>query len=341
MKSFPSHPSIERRRLCEAAGDRLGLHAASVEKDFWVCWSLQRLFSMGDFGPHLTFKGGTSLSKCWKLIQRFSEDIDVVIDRTFLGFSGSRSPEKASSGKRREKCLEDLKRATQTVIRTGLFPALQKDFKGVLPKELNWNLIIDPDDRDEQTILFQYPTVFPPGGYLRPVVKIELGARSDVDPTLRPEIRSYLDEGLPGESNGKGFFLRTVSPERTFWEKAMLLHEETYRDGGPVHKPRLARHYYDLSCLILAGIGERALSNAGLFSSVAAHRVLFFRKTKQAQETLRPGSLRLLPLRDRQIIWKRDYEAMRDAMFFGESPPFVEIMKVVGDFEKKFNRMAS
>lgn len=340
MKSFLSHPSVERRHLFEVVGDKLGLQPASVEKDFWVCWSLRQLFSLSDYGPYLTFKGGTSLSKCWKLIQRFSEDIDVVIDRDFLGFSGAQSPKTASSGKKREKRLDDLKMATQSFILTRLLPALKKRFQAHLPKEFNWNLNIDPDDPDEQTILFHYPTSFQSGGYLRPVVKIELGARSDIDPTLRPEIRPYLDEALPGELDGIGFSLRTVAPERTFWEKAMLLHEETYRERERVHKPRLARHYYDLYCLILAGIGDKALANAGLFSSVAAHRVLYFRKGKEAQKTLRRGSLRLLPLEEQKMVWKRDYEAMRDAMFFGEPPHFAEVMKVVGDFEKKFNGIA-
>ena len=118
----------------------------------------------------------------------------------------------------------------------------------------------------------------------------------------------------------------------------MLLHEETYRTDGP--KARLARHYYDLWCLIQAGIGEKALSDTGLFSRVVAHRIVFFRKRKEAQESLRPGSLRLLPLENLRNAWRQDYEAMREAMFFGDTPEFAEILRVIGDFERRFNMSA-
>ena len=118
----------------------------------------------------------------------------------------------------------------------------------------------------------------------------------------------------------------------------MLLHEETYRTGDHGPKLRLSRHYYDLWCLIRAGIGDKAISDAGLFSRVAAHRAVFFRKKKEAQESLRPGSLHLLPREDQLSVWKQDYEAMREAMFFGVTPEFGEILRVVGDFERQFNK---
>jgi predicted nucleotidyltransferase component of viral defense system len=106
MKTFLALAPAQRRRLCEEAGARLGLEAPSIEKDFWVCWMLRELFALDEFGPHLTFKGGTSLSKAWKLIERFSEDIDVVVDRDFLGFGDAQAPETATSGKQRDKRLE-------------------------------------------------------------------------------------------------------------------------------------------------------------------------------------------------------------------------------------------
>ena len=116
----------------------------------------------------------------------------------------------------------------------------------------------------------------------------------------------------------------------------MLLHEETYRSNTDGPKARLARHYYDLWCLIQAGVGEKAKADTELFERVAAHRAVFFRKRKEAQDSLRPGSLRLLP--EHRDAWKQDYEAMREAMFFGDPPGFDEILRVVGEFEAKFNQ---
>jgi hypothetical protein len=338
MKEFLQAGLERRRQLCDEAQARLGLRAASIEKDFWVCWTLRELFSLPGCGAHLTFKGGTSLSKGWKMIERFSEDIDVVMEREFLGFGGDKSPENAGSKKQQEKRLEELKLACQKRIRDSLKPELEKHFHEALPKGTKWDLVDDADDTDGQTLLFHYPSAYAEAAYIRPVVKIELGARSDTEPCGTPQIQPYLKEAFP-DLFGEGVFaIRTVEPVRTFWEKAMLLHEETFRKSGGGPKVRLARHYYDLWCLIKRGVAEKAKTDAELFKRVAAHRAVFFRKSKEAQESLRPGSLRLIPLPEQKAAWKQDYQSMSEAMFFGEIPSFDEILGVVGDFEKRFNK---
>lgn len=328
----------EQRVLCEEASARLGLAVASIEKDLWICWTLRELFALDGIGPHLTFKGGTSLSKGWKLIERFSEDLDVVINRDFLGFGGERAPEDAGSTTQREKRLEDLNSVCATFVRDRLLPALIDRIGQRVPKGLAWTLALDGDDEDGLTLLFAYPAAFAAGGYLRPVVRIELGARSDTEPSAEPQIQPYVAEALAGELPDAAFTLRTVAPERTFWEKAMLLHEETYRAAGTGPAARLARHYYDLWCLIRAGVADAAVGREGLFASVAAHRAIFFRRRREAQESLRQGSLRLLPAEEHHAAWKSDYEAMREAMFFGKTPEFAEILDVVGEFARRFNQ---
>lgn len=164
-------------------------------------------------------------------------------------------------------------------------------------------------------------------------------ARSRRDQRL-PEILPYIAEALPGALGSSAFPVRTLAPERTFWEKTSLLHEEGFRAGGEGPPARLARHYYDLWCLIRAGVADRAMSNAGLFERVVAHRKVFFRKNREAQNSLRPGALRLLPSNERRPAWKRDYDAMRETMFFGAAPEFDEILHAVGEFERRFNAEA-
>ena len=325
--------------MCEVAGVAMGLNPASIEKDFWVCWTLRELFTLPESGAHLTFKGGTSLSKGWRLIERFSEDIDVVIDREFLGFGGARSPEAATGSNERRRRIEALKAASQEHIRASLAPALEQRLRERLPAGSAWFLSNDPEDPDGQTLVFEYPAVFA-RGYVQPVVRIELGARSDIEPSATPNIQPYLAEALPDTFESSTFTVRTLDPKRTFWEKASLLHEETYRTGGDAPAARLARHYYDLWCLIRAGVADAALAEPELFERVAAHRAVFFRRTREAQDALRPGSLRLLPAAERQQDWKRDYEAMRETMFFGEPPEFEEILRIVGEFQNTFNRSA-
>lgn len=338
MPSFDQLPPDQRRRLCDEAQAKLGLHAVSVEKDFWVCWTLRELFQLPEWGAHFTFKGGTSLAKCWKLIERFSQDIDVVIERDFLGFGGDRGPEHAPSKKQQRARLDALKAECQKRIRHSLLPALTARFKSLLPPDARWKLQEDTADPDGQSLSFYYPAVIETAAYVQPVVKIELGARSDTEPSEAPQIQSYLAEAFPQILGPDTFPVRAVAPRRTFWEKAMLLHEETFRPADKPRKVRLARHYYDLWCLINKGVAAQAIADPGLFKRVAAHREIFFRWSWVDYTTLRPGSLRLVPPADQLAPWRQDYQTMRSEMFFGDVPKFDEILRVVGEFEKRFNQ---
>jgi hypothetical protein len=194
MDTFIQFAPERQRQLCQAAGDSIGLDATSIEKDFWVCWTLRELFSLPGSGRFLTFKGGTSLSKGWKLIERFSEDVDVVIDQDFLGFGGDHAPDRASSRKQAAARLESLRDGCQRHIREVLQPALDRRFGERLSRGTKWKLESDPADIDQQTPLFEYPSAFAAGTYLLPVVKIELGARSDTEPSLTPEIQPYISD---------------------------------------------------------------------------------------------------------------------------------------------------
>ena len=216
-------------------------------------------------------------------------------------------------------------------------PALRDRAERLSPGGQLSRIELDPDDEENQTILFRYPAATVEGTYIRPIVKIELGARSDVDPSATPAITPYLGDVFPDEIGESSFSVRTLAPERTFWEKVALLHEESYRARDDAPKARLARHYYDLWCLLSAGIGDRARADAGLFERVAAHRAVFFRRSKEAQDSLRRGGLRLVPPADRRAAWKRDYDAMREAMFFDQPPTFDQILAVVAAFEREFN----
>ncbi len=340
MNLFIALSPEERQRACLVAGEKMGFDAFSIEKDFWVCWTLRELFNLAKAGPHLTFKGGTSLSKGWKLIERFSEDIDVVIDRDALGFDGERSPEAASGSNERRRRLEALRGACQGYIRDVLRPALDQRLRECLADTSGWSLSDDPEDPDGQTLIFKYPGAVQGQSYVRADVKIELGARSDIEPSARPAIQPYIADVLPELTGPSAFTVQTLDPKRTFLEKACLLHEETYRSAGKAPAARLSRHYYDLWCLIRSGTADESIADPDLFNRVVAHREVFFRRSADAQASLRPGSLRLLPATDREPDWRRDYEAMRESMFFGAPPEWSEILRVVAEFEKRFNETA-
>ena len=287
---------------------------------------------MPGWGKHLTFKGGTSLSKGWRLISRFSEDIDVVIDREHLGFGGI-----TLSANQRKRLVKECSRR----IKEDLGPTLESRFREAIPAGLEWRLspADKEEDPDQQTLLFYYPSVFQDRlAYVRPVVKIEMGARSETEPVEKPVIQPYLAEAFPELLPDSAFAVRTVTAARTFWEKAMLLHEETFRPGDKPRRPGLSRHYYDLWCLIQKGVAAQAVNDPELFNRVARHRKVFFKVGWVDYDTLRPGSLRLVPPPEQEGGWRRDYEAMQGEMFFDEPPSFDEVLEVIKRFEEVFNR---
>lgn len=338
MDSFLKLPAERRVLAFQQVDAEMGLQALSVEKDFWVCWTLRELFAVPDVGSHLTFKGGTSLSKAWKLIERFSEDIDIIVDKDVLGFGGEASPDTAPSNKQRKTRLEGLMNACRTWVQGTLQPALASRLRSVLGGS-GWKLEVDPDMADGQCLLFHYPSVFAPGvaGYVRPVVKIELGARSDDWPHEEKPIQPYVLERFPALDPAHPFPIRVLAVERTFWEKACLLHEETFRPADKPRKLRMARHYYDLWCLLGAGVGERALAQPALFQRVAEHRELFFRYSWVDYGTHKPGTFRLTPPETHVSNWRADYEEMLGPMFFGPTPTFDEMIAAAAGFERTFN----
>jgi len=339
MRSFLTFSEERRRIVCEQAQDRLGLPPATIEKDFWVCWTLKKLFELPEWGEQVTFKGGTSLSKGWSLIKRFSEDIDIVINRSALGFGDDRSPDRAPSRKQLNKRLDDLKEASQHCVNNILLPLLREAVSQEMPPDLPWQLNPSPYDPDGQTLLLRYPTAF--AGqmvYLGQEVKIELGARSDTDPTQDIVIHPYIAEAFPDLFPQSSFRVKAVSPERTFWEKAMLLHEETFRRPDKKRQARMARHYYDLYYLIDAGVGQKASQDLDLFKRIAAHRQVYFRQNWVDYDTLRPGSLMLVPSEEQLADWRSDYAAMKDEMFFDKPPAFDELIARVREFQEGFNK---
>ncbi len=298
MQRFVDLPPDSRLRLCDEAQARLGLHA----------------------------------------VDRFSEDIDIVVEREFLGFGGDSGPEHAPTASQQRKRIKKVKAACRARIREGLVPALDARFKSLIPEQTLWKLEADESDPDGESLLFHYPAVVGAAAYVQPVVKIEIGARSDTEPREAVRIEPYLAEVFPEILSGSAFPVRAVSARRTFWEKAMLLHEELRRPADKPRKPRLARHYYDLCRLIQKGVAAEAVADEGLFERIAAHRAIFFEQSWMDYSTLARGSLRLVPPGDQAPAWRQDYRTMQAEMFFGEVPSFEEVLRVVGEFEAQFNQ---
>ena len=338
MKSMLSLSDIQRRQLFEGAAQRVGIQEIILEKDFWVCWTLRELFALSGIGEHLIFKGGTSLSKAWGAIARFSEDIDVSLSREWLGFGGERDPEKAGSNKKTETALENLTNACIAKIASHILPALKASAERHLGND-GWTISVDAGD--PQTLRFKYPSSFGQSAaqlaYVPREVKIEFGARSDDWPAGMRPIRPYVAEAFPDRITDAGVVVRTLSIARTFWEKATILHAEAHRaSAGKSPRARYSRHYADLAVLADHECAAEALADIALLNRVVTHKKIFFRSGSAKYEEARPGSFRLVPTQNYLNLLEKDYKDMRE-MFFGEPLSWDRIISRLRKLESQIN----
>lgn len=305
MDEIATLPAADRKDLfLEAAVRRGRLNGPIIEKDFWVCWTLKRMFSLPDSPARVLFKGGTSLSKVFNVIERFSEDVDLSLFREDLGYDGEREPANAPSKKKAGQLIRQLDESCRLTIHDQLLPLLTNEFVQVLkePGEL-WSLRVAPED--PKTLIFAYP----PGigseqlakfSYVKPTIRLEMGARSDHWPSNVFSIRPYVADEFPEAIRNPDATVHALAAERTFWDKILVLHAEHYRpQGRKKQAERISRHYYDVACLSRSEIGPRALAQPQLLEAVVAHQRLYFPRAWARYEEAVPGTVRILPLPER------------------------------------------
>lgn len=352
MDKFANKPEQERRDILQEAASRRDLAEIIIEKDFWVCWTLKRLFSNPALSPFLTFKGGTSLSKAYGLIERFSEDIDLTISHNASFLADGKEPmEEGISGKEHERRIDTLKKNAQNFVERVALPELDANIKLELGNA-EWKLVLDAEDPDRQTILFYYPKLFNYGrgygqgmygvgaygegqvGYIKPHIKLEFGARGEIEPKEDRIITPYAAETFPDFFDDPSSSVSVLGSDRTFWEKATILHALHH---GSKMRDRMSRHYYDTYMLAVNGIADNALQDPLLLERVVRNKSLLFKDTKASYETALMGSLKLVPSPEQQLALKNDYSKMAE-MFMGEFPTWDVIITGLIDLEVRINR---
>ena len=333
----------DRLDLFLGAATRLGTAVQNVEKDFWVCWTLDALFNgLATGGPRLLFKGGTSLSKAFGLISRFSEDIDITVFRGDLGQAAEVAELDALSGKKRRARLEAIRLACQAYIAGPLADEFTQIAAAVIPVD-RFHLELDPDDKDGQTLLFWYPAVTSTtDAYIRSAVKIESGAKSALDPHIATAIHPYVAEDVSG-LNLQVANITTVKPERTFWDKVIILHglrqwhdrRNQLRHGGQ----RVSRHYYDVHQLVQAAAAAEWQADQVLAVDCAHHARLFFGSADLGLDTAAHGTFTLAPSPAMRDALVKDYIAM-SGMIFGEIPSLDSVLASIERFEQLVNNPA-
>ena len=331
MNNYFALPKLQQRQILEQATLRIKLPVQAIEKDIWVSTILQIIFSL-PVAQHLIFKGGTSLSKAWGLINRFSEDIDLAVGRALFELEGDLT----------KKGIKKLRKRSSIFVRDDLFIMLQDALKqyGLADK---CTLTVEPDGEGDNTypeprkIFIAYESAYDEQlDYLRPIVMLEVGARSLVEPYEQVQVHSIVEGIFPSitttlvNSN-----ISTAIPAKTMVEKMFLLHELFSVPGHGTRAERKSRHLYDLYQMMQQDFAQEAITNDALWESIRHHREVF----TSVQGVDYSGDVRqricLLPREDIVAIWQSDYETMRSSMIHGSAPTWDELLEQITILQNK------
>ncbi|MFA6403180.1 MAG: nucleotidyl transferase AbiEii/AbiGii toxin family protein [Salinivirgaceae bacterium] len=323
----------EQIQLLNHCEQQTKMSAYSIEKDWWVTQVLKAL-SASLYASHIVFKGGTSLSKGWNLIQRFSEDVDISINREFLGFGGELSKNQISDRLRRASCMfvrGDLRNEIENQLRQ---IGISNDYCTVSVNET------DVSTTDPETIEVAYLSVLPQLNYLRDKVLIEVGARSLMEPAELIKYSSIIAEIVPKSFPLESVFtLQTVLPTRTFLEKLFLIHEEFSKPIAEIRIDRMSRHLYDIEKLMDTDFAKNALSNESSYKEVVSHRQKFIGLKGFDYNTLLPKRLNFRVPEAIKSKYGIDYRRMQDSMIYGDALSFKQLLERLEELNKRVNEI--
>jgi hypothetical protein len=323
----------ERNELFDESARRRGVLPAITEKDFWVCWVLKKLFESNELSKHLVFKGGTSLSKVYGVIDRFSEDIDLVLDWGLLGYGkdGEDPWGEKPSGTQLDKFNKEFNERAKQYIKEVLFDKISA-LLAICPE-----VSLKIRESDGNVIDISYPAAFKAGS-LRPAIMLEIGPLAAWVPSVTKEITPFAAEDFPAVFEVPRCSVVAIKAERTFWEKATILHQQSYRT---TEMPKgYSRHYYDLFRLSNTPIKDDALSDLGLLKDVVTFKERFYRSPWAQYDLAHPGSFRLLPTEGGDKELQLDYRDLQP-MIFNSAPTWNEIVAGLTELEAEINSIAT
>ena len=331
MPDFLSLDSEEQADIITAAAARLGKNPVVLQKDLWVCWALQTLFNIPD-RVDMAFKGGTSLSKVFGVIHRFSEDVDVTLD--YRNWGEDLDPFSVSSRTQKRKRLDQLKERVGQYVHEVVKP----HFETKLTDSVSDVGSIEVSGDDGEKLYVYYPSVLDEKiDYIDDRVFVEFGGRNITEPKESHTIKPYLSE-IVGDLELPIAVVDVLSPKRTFWEKATLIHVECHRDRETTAE-RISRHWYDLVMLLKCDIGIEALEDINLLRDVLHYKGVFFASSHANYDACQEGGFRLIPEDPKLSSLRDDYGKMVAAGMFDVDPPsFEEIVHALKDAQEQINR---
>lgn len=330
LKEWLHLPNDAKLNLYAETGRKVGLQAIAIEKDWWLVQTLSIIFSM-ECAPALIFKGGTSLSKAWNLIQRFSEDIDLVLDREYLDFKGELS----------KGDIRRLRKASYTFITTKFTEELKAKFAAAGFADVNIKFReVENHDQDPIIIEIYYPKLTETDAYLKPGLLVEVGSRSLKEPFTKRTFSTLIAEKYADRPFAdKPITIPVVNPERTFLEKIFLLHEEFQRPQEKIRVERLSRHLYDIEKLNQTEYSKIALQNADLYNTIVAHRKHYAPLAGVDFEKHNTATIKFIPPDELFPLWEADYKEMQENMIYGETLAFADLIKKLSELQGQINKI--
>ena len=331
MNNFFHWSDEQKNVVIRQLVNKTGSPPQVIEKDLWVTAILQIVFSL-PFAERLVFKGGTSLSKVWNVIERFSEDIDLAIDRQHFGYEGNLSI----------KQLKKLRKKSSLFVREDFSRAMQDAINQHKIQNL-CTVVVQPDGEGDRTypeprkIFVYYRSLFDRIDYMSSEIVLEIGARSLIEPTTSHSVKSIISENYDIETSLVNPKIITAVPEKTFLEKAFLLHE-IFTGSGSMIANRKSRHLYDLEKMMDKEFAVKAISDNELWNAIHHHREVFTRinGVDYTQDIRR--KICLIPPDDVISDWKQDYETMQLTMIYGGSLPFDSLLKRMEELQERFHQ---
>lgn len=334
----------ERKAMIQGVAETWQIDEAAAEKDWWVTAVLYALFHTS-VSEYLLFKGGTSLSKGWNIIKRFSEDIDLALHRDYFlnikNLTCASCTSNTQIHKLREKGQDFLFGEFKNELEMKLAEM------GLEVTVLTDNDITDengahrkvPHDKDPSVLYVQYPSLYDSQeAYAKPTVKVEISVLSMSEPHEMKRISSLVEQKYRNEGEDVDSDLvqeiRTVSPARTFLEKAFLLCEE-YQKNEP-RTYRMTRHFYDLEKLMQTSYCDMALRDTVLYREIVEHRRKFYHVGYVDYEKELPATIQIVPHDDLRPAYEADYKDMQDSFIYGNSLDFEELMNRMKDLQDRF-----
>ncbi len=330
---FLQLPENEKIELINQMHEESNLPQVIIEKDLWITAVLHALFAL-PYAENLSFKGGTSLSKCWNLIERFSEDVDIAINREFFGFFGDAFTIKQISKNLRKSTCKFVRDTLQFDL------ARQMEENGISTHLFSVKMNITPVTTvDPENVFVEYKSVFNASQYIKNTVVLEIGGRSMKEPLQEVEIQSFIDNHFQQATFAeKPFKINAVVPERTFLEKICLLHEEYSKPSEAIRVERMSRHLYDLVRIMDTPIAENALKNKELFQSIANHRRIFIAMKDFDYNTLSPAAINIIPPESVITKWEEDYNKMQ-TMIYGKSLSFNILIEKIRQLNERIKQL--